>query len=158
MTKEKAQRLKASALAMLMAGSMTLTGCTSSTGFQYRTGKDNKAVAYVDSYINTECINNCVVAEVYNELLGEKQLYIAKEYKNSDGTLFYSDLLYPTSTLFYEDNNMNNFLKLVKTTPLVDYINALGLSQMKYSYEDIVKILEEIIKVYEYSDNLELIK
>lgn len=156
--KDELKRLKAGALAFMMAGSMTLSGCASNIGFNYSTGEDNKAIANEFSYINNECIDNCVVAEVYNELLNEKQLYIVREYENADKTLFYSDLLYPSSTLFYEDNDMNNFLKLVKTTPLIDYINALGLSQLKYSHEDMVKIFDSIKNVYEYSDNLELTK
>lgn len=158
MTKEEAQRLKAGALALFMAGSMTLTGCTSKTGFEYTTGEDNKAVAVYNSYINTECLKKCVVAEVYNVLLDEKQLYIVRELETSEGIVFYSDLLNPTSTIFYEDNENNNFLKLVKTTPVLDYVNALGLSQMKYSHDDMVKILEEILAVYEFSDELVLTK
>ena len=156
--KDELKRLKAGALAFMMAGSMTLSGCTSNIGFNYKTGEDNRAVAYDGSFINNECIDDCVVAEVYNELLNEKQLYIVKEYKNSDNILFYSDLLCPSSTLFYENNDMNNFLKLVKSTPLVDYINALGLSQMKYSYDDMVRIFDSIKNVYQYSNNLELTK
>ena len=152
MTKEDTQRLKAGALAIIMAGSMTLTGCTSQTGFMYKTGKDNTAVAYKDSYINQICLNSCVVAEVYNELLDEKQLYIVREVENNDKEIYYYDLLDPTGVVFYQNNDKNNFLKLIKSTPVIDYIEALGLGKMKYSYEDMINILEQIKTVYEYTD------
>ena len=61
-------------------------------------------------------------------------------------------MLDPTGVVFYQNNDKNNFLKLVKTTPVIDYIEALGLGKMKYSYEDMVNILAEIEAMYEYSD------
>lgn len=69
MKQDNIQRFKTGALALFMVGNMALTGCTSQTGFMYKTGKDNAAVAYKDSYINQVCLSTCVVAEVYNELL-----------------------------------------------------------------------------------------
>lgn len=154
--KDELTRIKAGLLAGVLT--LSLSGCTSNTGFEFTTGEDNKAVAVYNSYINTECLNHCVVAEVYNELLDEKQIYIVRELESSQKVVFYSDLLNPISTIFYEDNEKNNFLKLIKTTPVLDYINALGLSQMKYSHDDMVGILEEIKAVYEFDTNLELTK
>ena len=51
MKQDNIQRFKTGALALFMVGNMALTGCTSQTGFMYKTGKDNAAVAYKDSYI-----------------------------------------------------------------------------------------------------------
>ena len=152
MTKETSLRLKTGTLALFMASNMLLTGCTSQTGFMFKTGKDNAAVAYKGSYINQICLNSCVVAEIYNELLDEKQLYIVRELENNDREIYYYDLLDPTGVVFYQNNDKNNFLKLVKTTPVIDYIEALGLGKMKYSYEDMVNILAEIEAMYKYSD------
>lgn len=157
MKQENIQRFKTGALALFMVGNMTLTGCTSQTGFMYKTGEDNAAVAYEGSYINQICLSTCVVAEVYNELLDEKQLYIVREQENNDREIYYYDLLDPTGVVFYQNNDKNNFLKLVKTTPVIDYIEALGLGKMKYSYEDMINILEEIKAVYEYSTEYTLI-
>ena len=157
MTKETSLRLKTGTLALFMASNMLLTGCTSQTGFMFKTGKDNAAVAYKGSYINQICLNSCVVAEIYNELLDEKQLYIVRELENNDREIYYYDLLDPTGVVFYQNNDKNNFLKLVKTTPVIDYIEALGLGKMKYSYEDMINILEEIKAVYEYSTEYTLI-
>lgn len=157
MKQDNIQRLKTGALALFMVGNMTLTGCTSQTGFMFKTGKDNAAVAYKDSYVNSQCLSTCVVAEVYNELLDEKQLYIVRELENNDREIYYYDLLDPTGVVFYQNNDKNNFLKLVKTTPVIDYIEALGLGKMKYSYEDMTNILEEIKAVYEYSTEYTLI-
>lgn len=154
--KDELTRIKAGVLAGVMA--LSLSGCTSNAGFDFTTGEDNKAVAVYNSYINTECLKKCVVAEVYNELLNEKQIYIVRELESNQDIVFYSDLLNPISTIFYQDNEKNNFLKLVKTTPVLDYINALGLSQLKYSHDDMLRILEEIKAVYEFDTNLELTK
>lgn len=154
--KDELTRIKAGVLAGVMA--LSLSGCTSNTGFDFAAGEDNKAVAVYNSYISTECLKHCVVAEVYNELLDEKQIYIVRELESSQNVVFYSDLLNPISTIFYQDNEKNNFLKLVKTTPVLDYINALGLTQMKYSHDDMLRILEEIKAVYEFDTNLELTK
>ena len=88
MTKETSLRLKTGTLALFMASNMLLTGCTSQTGFMFKTGKDNAAVAYKGSYINQICLNSCVVAEIYNELLDEKQLYIVRELENNDREIY----------------------------------------------------------------------
>lgn len=140
-----------------MVGNMALTGCTSNTGFMFKSDKQNNAVAYSDSYVNSQCLSNCVVAEVYNELLDEKQLYIVTAFQNQDGLIYYYDLLDPNGVVFYQDNDKNNFIKLIKTTPVLDYIEALALGKMKYSYEDMINILEEIKAVYEYSTEYTLI-
>ena len=158
MKSEELKRIKAGALAFVIAGSMGLSGCTSSSGFQYTGDENNKAVAVYNSYINGECLKKCFVAEVYNHLLGERQLYIVRQNKNSYDEIYYSDLLSPTGTLFYQDNDNNNFFEFIKTTPVVDFINALGLSQVKYSHDDMTNILNEISAVYEFSDNLQLTK
>ena len=152
MTLEEARRLKAGALALFMVGNMTLTGCTSSSAFAFKTGKDNVAVAYEGSYVNSQCLRDCVVAEVYNELLDEKQLYIVKEMENSDREIYYVDLLSPTGPVFYQVNDKNNFIKFIKSTPVLDFIEALGIGKMRYSHEDMVAILEQIKDVYEYTD------
>ena len=157
MKQDNIQRFKTGALALFMVGNMTLTGCTSQTGFMYKSDKQNNAVAYSDSYVNSQCLSNCVVAEVYNELLDEKQLYIVTAFQNQDGLIYYCDLLDPNGVVFYQDNDKNNFIKLIKTTPVLDYIEALALGKMKYSYEDMTNILEEIKAVYEYSTEYTLI-
>ena len=77
---------------------------------------------------------------------------IEDEQENNDREIYYYDLLDPTGVVFYQNNDKNNFLKLVKTTPVIDYIEALGLGKMKYSYEDMLNILAEIEAIYEYSD------
>ena len=152
MTKEEAQRWKAGALALMMVGNFALTGCSSNHGFSYKRGTNNVAEAYSDSYINSECLKNCVVAEIYNDLLDEKQLYIVKKVQNNEGTIYYYDLLNPTGVVFYEDNENNTFVKLIKTTPVLDYIKALGIGKMRYSHKDMVDILNQIEEVYEYTE------
>lgn len=157
MKQDNIQRFKTGALALFMVGNMALTGCTSNTGFMFKSDNQNNAVAYSDSYINAECLSGCVVAEVYNGLLGEKQLYIVRELENSDKVVYYCDLLHPNGVVFYQDNDKNNFIKLIKTTPVLDYIEALALGKMRYSHKDMTEILEEIKAVYEYSTEYTLI-
>ena len=62
------------------------------------------------------------------------------------------------SVYFSSNNEVNNFIKIKQLIALEDYINALGLTQYKYSYDDMVNILNKIKEVHQYTDNLELTK
>ena len=151
--KQKLIRLKAGALALIM--SMSLTGCGEK--FNYKTGENNKYEVSDDSYINNGKINKLYIAEVYNELTQETKLYIVERLFfcdiDSEGYIYhYNDILTPNSVFFKDNNELNNFIKLKQLINLEDYINALGLTQYKYSYEDMQRILEQIESVHEYLD------
>ena len=125
-------RYKAGIAALFMAGNLCLTGCTSETGFAFDYDKNNKAVASQLWYINNQCIKKCEVVEIYNELTEKQELYIARRVEPAKDEVYYSDLFRPGGKTFYENNELNNFMKVIKTTPLIDYINALNLNQGRY--------------------------
>jgi hypothetical protein len=153
--KDELKRLKAGALAVMM--SFSLTGCASSYGFNYIEGDNRSYVASEDSRVNNTFIKSCYVVEVYNKLRGCNEIYIAREesYVDYKG---YNDIFTPHSIIFTNDNVHNNFFEFKKATPLVDYINALGLVQYEYNYEDLGNIYAIIRDIYVFDDNLELTK
>lgn len=157
MNKEDLKRLKAG----LMAGvvSLSLSGCIASDyGFNYNSNKENEVIADASVDLSNRCLQTSVVAEVYNQLTGEVEIMLAKKLKDEDEKVYYSDLLQPYRVMFYEDNELNNFLILNKTTPLVDFINALDLYKYEYSYDDMVEIYNRIKEVYPFEGKLELTK
>lgn len=156
-------RLKAGLLAAVM--SISMTGCSNNlNGFIYTEGENNKYIAASDTYLMNNFLDTCYVAEIYNELTNETELHIVKkirEYYDSDvdeNVVEYNDILTPLSVYFLSNNEVNNFIKIKQLIALEDYINALGLTQYKYSYDDMVNILNKIKEVHQYTDNLELTK
>lgn len=170
MNKEELIRYRAGLAALLVSGSMFLSGC-SSKGFDFKRGEDNSYVALEDSFINNNCIDKCYVVEAYNKVTEETELFIAKRsYQYLDKKIrtngstynfpryYYLDLMNNDNKLFYQDNSYNNFFEFVKETPLYDYMITLDLIKARYSYEDMEKILEEIKTVYEFENDKELSK
>lgn len=156
-------RLKAGLLAAVM--SISMTGCSNNlNGFIYTEGENNKYIAASDTYLMNNFLDTCYVAEIYNELTGETELRIVKNTKEyfdrklDEIIIKYNDILTPNSVLFTSNNDLNNFIKLKQLIALEDYMNALGLTQYKYSYDDMINILNKIKEVHQYTDNLELTK
>lgn len=155
MRSEELKRLKAGALAVMM--SFSLTGCASSNGFEFVKGENRSIEASHYSSVNNTFINKCYVAEVYNKLKGENELYIVTESSYEDCKA-YNDVFTPYSLIFSDNNGINEFFEFKKVIPLVDYVNALGLTQYSYTYEDLKVILDNIKDVHVFEDNLELTK
>ena len=153
--KDELKRIKAGLLAGVMC--LSLSGCTSSNGFDFVEGENRSVAVEKNSYVNSNFIRKCYVAEVYNILKEEKELYIVTQH-SFDEYKGYNDIFTPYSIMFRDDNDRNEFFEFRKLIPLADYINALGLVQYSYSYEDLANILETIKSVHEYEDNLELTK
>ena len=155
MKSDELKRMKSGALALMM--SFSLAGCSSSNGFEFTKGENRSIVAGHYSSVNNTFINKCYVAEVYNKLKEENELYIVTE-SSLENCKAYNDVFTPYSLVFSDDNNMNEFFVFKKIIPLVDYINALGLTQYDYTYDDLKGILDNIKEVYVFEDNLELTK
>jgi hypothetical protein len=155
MKSEELKRLKAGALAVML--SMSLTACASSHGFNFTSTRNRNLTVSRNSVVNNEFIGKCYVAEVYNKLKEENELYIvtATALENCKG---YNDVLTPYSVMFSDNNDLNEFVVFKKVIPLIDYINALGLTKHSYSYADMNNLLDTIKSVHEFEDNLELTK
>lgn len=149
------KRLKAGVLALMM--SVSLTGCASSNGFEFVKGESRSIEASRYSSVNNTFINKCYVAEVYNKLKDENELYIVTE-SSFENCKAYNDVFTPYSIMFSDDNKMNEFFVFKRVIPLTDYVNALGLIKYDYSYEDLKGILDNIKGVHVFEDNLELTK
>ena len=149
------KRLKAGVLALMM--SISLTGCASSNGFEFVKGENRSIEASYYSSVNNTFINKCYVAEVYNKLKDENELYIVTE-SSFENCKAYNDVFTPYSIMFSDDNKMNEFFVFKRVIPLIDYVNALGLIKYDYSYEDLKGILDNIKEVHVFEDNLELTK
>ena len=104
------KRLKAGVLALMM--SVSLTGCASSNGFEFVKGENRSIEASCYSSVNNTFINKCYVAEVYNKLKDENELYIVTE-SSFENCKAYNDVFTPYSIMFSDDNKMNEFLKFL---------------------------------------------
>lgn len=155
MDKKNLVRYKAGLAALMIAGGMTLSGGCSK-GFEYTT-KDNKYVVVDGSTIGNGCIRDCYVVEAYNSLTEESEIFIARR-RFFPEYYYYCDLMNNNNILFWQDNSRNNFLEVVKETPLYEYMVALDLLQANYSYEDMQRIYEEIKSVYTFEEEKKLVK
>lgn len=153
--KDELKRLKAGALAVML--SVSLTGCVSSSGFNFTGSRNRSLTVSSHSAVNSVFIGKCYVAEVYNKLKEENELYIVTE-TALDDCKGYNDVLTPYSLMFSDNNDLNEFFVFKRAIPLIDYINALGLTKHSYTYNDIKNILDTIKSVHEFEDNLELTK
>ena len=161
MKKEELIKYKVGIATLLIAGSMFLGDRASNSGFKFVRGEDNNYIASSNSFISNNCINNCYVIEVYNELTEENEMYIAKKcYTDARVGVYdpyYYDLL-SNNKLVYEFKEKNTFFELINETPLYNYMAALDLLKERYSYEDMQKVYSEIASVYEFENEKELIK
>jgi len=170
MKKEELIRYRAALAALLVSGSMFLGGCTSSEGFRFARGENNKYVAMNNTLIDNACIDKCYVVEAYNKITEETELFIAKRSfiflpkklengeKGEIPYYYYLDLMNNNNKLFYQDNSLNSAFEFIKETPLYDYMITLDLLQAKYSHEDMQRVLEEIKSVYKFESDKELVK
>ena len=143
--------------ALTLVLTMLMSGCggKDNSKFELVENDNNELVATDDSYISSEYIDDYYVAEMYNEITKENEIFIAK----SRGIMAidaYFDVF--TNLKIWEVGRTNTVLKYVKDTMLSDYIVALGLGQAKYSYDDMKNIYEVIKENYVYESNDSLCK
>lgn len=153
------KRRKQRITALTLVATMMLSGCNGGTGrFEYTENENNELVAVDGSYIANTNIDNCYVVEVYNTLKKENEIYIARvtSYRKSRELYYdYYDVftnLKIVSTSPFEESLLN----YVNATKLEYYIVALGMAQLKYSYDDMKNIYESIKEnyVFESDDSL----
>ena len=113
-----------------------------------------------DSYIDSGNINNYYVVEVYNTIKKVNEIYIARAtlFRKSRETYYnYYDVFtnLRIASTFPGDDSLLNY---VKATKLEYYVVALGMAQLKYSYDDMKNIYNKIEENYVFENDKSLRK
>ena len=158
MKKDELIRYRAGLAALLVSGSMFLSGCAK--GFELTVDEERNIVAEEDSYINNDFIEKCYVVEAKSNITGDSNIYLAKRRTSGNYpklTKEYVDV-FTNMVLFAQENDFNTSFEYIKETPLFDYLVSLNLVKGSYSYDDMKNIYEEIKSIYEFENDKELVK
>lgn len=148
--------LKQRLTALTLASTLLLSGCnTHGSSFELVENENNEIVAVDNTYISNDYLNKYYVVEVYNKVTKMNEIYIARS-KSTNIRYRYFDAF--TNFMILDEFNSDPLLELVKVSRLNDYVIALGLEQLEYSYEDMEKIYEIIKEIYIFEDNNSLRK
>ena len=111
MKKEELSRYRAGFAAVLVSGSMFLSGCAKE--FELTVDEERNIVAEEDSYINNDFIEKCYVVEAKSNITGESNIYLVKkESKNKWSPRDYMDI-FSNIVIF---NSANPSFEIIKVT------------------------------------------
>lgn len=135
-----------------------MVGCSkknSSDKFDTYKNKKEQIVAYSDSYIGYEYLNNYYVIEVFNNITNNKELYIVSKQELNDNThnYVYKNIFDNHMVTYSNGYCKDYYLELISEVSLLHYIDKYSMIKDEYSYKDIERLYNMIKEEYTLDNN-----
>ena len=142
--------------AAITAGALGLTltsGCTQRKKDKFYFDYSFSGEAYINryDYISSEYINNYYLIEVYHTGLKKSFLYIAHDFKYTNGVSKYTNIFTNNKIAYNPDEE--DYYDFINIIPLIDLLEEYNLAKDKYTYEDMQEIFKIIKENYLYQKN-----